>query len=955
MIPKTNEDCEDKESISNKKIYSTVLKSTGAMQKYPLDVCVGVSDGKFRQVSIINGIWVYNGGSHVKHIQNEFVSSLKAKVDKLIKKSKTKFNPNYILNNLFILIKGSLPSLEFTSQIKDCINDPIEKFSEYKFKPKDWVAIWKMLEPHIMSLFLDKYKDKKKTQVSRGVINVPKCIDAKYAGNKSKSKNVSMILCEGDSAKGTVHTGIVDKSTKLDYNWYGSFSIQGVPMNARKEVNEFIDTKTKESTLIRSSRLQKNERLTSLVKVLGLDYGKKYDMDDLGNDEFKTLRYSCVICAVDQDDDGKGNIFGLILNFFELFWPSLVLPGRQYIRRFNTPIIRLYPKNTKKFVEEFGSMQMYHAFVKSNYITEDKLTKDYSIKYFKGLGSHKKQEVIHMFKNFEKMIYYYESDVNTNKKLNAYFGNDTALRKIELSTPVDCIESNGPIITITEQTDTDLKLYQRDNIKRKLPSSVDGQVPSRRKIIYTARFVFGASNKEMKVNAFVNETSKRTNYHHGESSLAQTTTKMAQDFPGSRHLPFLRPRGQFGTRSNGGKDSADPRYTYTQLNKRLCDAIFPKDDDFLLKYVFDDGERCEPENFVPIIPLAIMEHMELPATGWKVKLWAREWKSVFKNVRNLISGKIKKATAMPIWMKDNIGDIRTYNDKEYSVGKYIYNSIKKTIIITELPLKVYSSGFIGDTSSDDKKYLCNKPQFKKMPDDYTNDDEVKITFYLTDTGYDEIKKSYGNSTFDPIEDFMNLKVSIDENINMIEQNGKVKEYKNYQSVVDDWYIIRKSLYEDRIDRHIILTNLMIKYLENIVKFTKNHQDYNITPKTKRDGVDDILRNKQYDTFNHTLLLNPKYTKISELHDMIINNEPGTSYDYLINLRYSDMIEDACKKRDEDLKKLYNKLKDLEIDTGSIDMIKGGHTWINELNILEQTISEGVKKGWDYGDDIVKFR
>ena len=113
----------------------------------------------------------------------------------------------------------------------------------------------------------------------------------------------------------------------------------------------------------------------------------------------------------------------------------------------------------------------------------------------------------------------------------------------------------------------------------------------------------------MKVNAFVNETSKTTHYHHGEASLAGTVTKMAQEFPGARHLPFLRPQGQFGTRSNGGKDSADPRYTFTQLNKRLCFAMFPKDDDFLLKYTFDDGVRCEPLYYVPIIPLSILEHM----------------------------------------------------------------------------------------------------------------------------------------------------------------------------------------------------------------------------------------------------------------------------------------------------------------------------------------------------------
>ena len=56
---------------------------------------------------------------------------------------------------------------------------------------------------------------------------------------------------------------------------------------------------------------------------------------------------------------------------------------------------------------------------------------------------------------------------------------------------------------------------------------------------------------------------------------------------------------------------------------------------------------------------------------------------------------------MKIWLKDNIGEIRNYKGKQYSVGKYTYIEKKKQILITELPLGKYSSSFIGDYSSDD--------------------------------------------------------------------------------------------------------------------------------------------------------------------------------------------------------------------------------------------------------------
>jgi DNA topoisomerase-2 len=942
--------------LSDVGIWSTKIVSTDSIyKKFPWEICVGVSDGKFRHVSLINGIHVYDGGTHIKHLQNQIVSNLKCNVEKLIKKSKTKFNANYIINNLFIFFKGSIIKPEFSSQIKSILGDPIEKFESYNLKKKDYIDLWAILEPHIMSLFLDKYKDKKKNRVTRGAVNVPKCSDAKYAGHKTKYKQCTMIVCEGDSAMGTVHEGITGKTTKLNYDYYGTFSIQGVPMNARKEVSKYTDKTTNKVTLIRNSKLQKNERLSSLVKVLGLDYEKTYELNKKGDEEFATVRYVKITAAVDQDDDGKGNIFGLLINFIILFWPALA--NRGFITRFNTPIIRAYPKNKKKFVEEFESLKTYTSWVATKYGGDDeKVNSDFTLKYYKGLGSHKKIEIPQMFKDFESRLCVYQLDSDALQNLEAYFGENSELRKKALCTPVTRVETIGNLIDITEQLDRDLKAYQRDNIMRKLPHCMDGSVPSRRKVIYTARNVFGGSNSEMKVNAFVNETSRSTNYHHGESSLATTVTKMAQEFPGARHLPFLRPQGQFGTRSNGGKDAADPRYTFTQLNKRLCFAIFPKEDDFLLKYMFDDGDRCEPEYYVPVIPLSILENMELPATGWKVKLWARDYKEVIKNVRQLIHKKIKKANSMKIWLKDNIGTIRKYKGREYSVGKYEYDEDKNIIIVKELPLGKHSSSFIGNYASDDPKQLCNKPYFKSKPDDMTNDDGVDITFHLTETGWEELSAKYGNDTFDCVEDLMNLRTSLDDNINMIAVDGSVREFKKYEHVIDMWFPVRKQLYADRIDRHTTLTNLMIIYLKNIIRFTKAHQTYNITPKTNMTTVDEILKKNKYDTFNSALLSSPKYTEISKLRALIINNiTTGTSYEYLIKLSYRDMIDCACKKREKQLRDYEDKLKELSLDDGGGDIFKGGKTWLKELDEVEKTIGDGISLGWAYGKDVARFR
>jgi len=42
---------------------------------------------------------------------------------------------------------------------------------------------------------------------------------------------------------------------------------------------------------------------------------------------------------------------------------------------------------------------------------------------------------------------------------------------------------------------------------------------------------------------------------------------MAQNFVGSNNINLLEPKGQFGTRLQGGDDSASERYIHTNLNK----------------------------------------------------------------------------------------------------------------------------------------------------------------------------------------------------------------------------------------------------------------------------------------------------------------------------------------------------------------------------------------------------
>ena len=77
-----------------------------------------------------------------------------------------------------------------------------------------------------------------------------------------------------------------------------------------------------------------NEEIKNLVKILGLQYGKKY----VESAELKTLRYGHLMIMADQDQDGS-HIKGLVINFIHHNWPRLL--RHNFVEEFITPIVKV--------------------------------------------------------------------------------------------------------------------------------------------------------------------------------------------------------------------------------------------------------------------------------------------------------------------------------------------------------------------------------------------------------------------------------------------------------------------------------------------------------------------------------------------------------------------------------------------------------------------------------------
>jgi DNA topoisomerase-2 len=490
-----------------------------------------------------------------------------------------------------------------------------------------------------------------------------------------------------------------------------------------------------------------------------------------------------------------------------------------------------------------------------------------------------------------------------------------------------------------------------------LPHLVDGLTESRRKVLWTVRHKFGtsdATNKKLKVAALAADTAKMTAYIHGEQCIADTIVLMAQSFPGSNNLPMLKPRGYFGGRTKGGKDAASPRYIYTELNQKLCYAMFPSEDDYILDFVFDEGFRCEPKYFVPILPMIVLESLSGNiGVGWSCQIWARDINSVIKNVRAMINGTQTNCRLMKTWMKSNKGKIMFDNGREYSVGVYEFNEKKNTIHVSELPMGMYPHSFLewdkekqkpsDDEYSGKKKMpLWANELFTQKPLCETNK-EINITFYLKKNAIDQIREKYPR---DPIVSFLNLRNVLNSNINVIGPDDSVIEFKQYNEPVDAWFKIRKSLYEKRIMREIVLLEMEILYLENITRYMDNETKYKFTTTTELEYMVECLTKDKYQKINETVLRSPKYTPVDILKKEILSGS-AASYTYLLSLNNLDRSAGRSKKRQESLNQKKSLLKELRKPD---PRFPGASLWIRELDALEKILTEGFKNNWGTDDN-----
>jgi DNA topoisomerase-2 len=555
-------------------------------------VCLTTTD-EFAHVSFVNGIYTPRGGKHVEYITNQIVRKL-AEVIK--KKKKVDVKPNTIKEQLMLFLRCDIDNPSFSSQTKDELGTAVANFgSSCKVSDEFIEKLAKMGVMDAACALTEvkltkaaKKTDGAKTKTIRGI---PKLIDANYAGSADKSAQCTIILCEGDSAK----AGIISGLSKEDRNYIGVYPMKGKLFNVHGETTK---------------RISENREIAEIKQILGLETGKTYTSADVAT----RLRYGKVLFMTDQDLDGA-HIQGLGINLFQTEWPSLTkIPG--FIGFMNTPILKARRGAQQEIL--FYNDGEYEAWKKQ--FPGDVVPSGWTTKYYKGLGTSTGKEFKEYFEH-KKMVSFVHTGKESDDHLDMAFNKKRADDRKEWLSNYSreaFLDTSKPEIPYEEFIDRGLIHFSIYDNERSIPNLMDGLKISLRKILYAA-FKKGGLKTEIKVAQFSGYVSEHSAYHHGEASLNAAIVGMAQNFVGSNNINLLEPNGQFGTRVSGGDDSASERYIFTQLNK-LTRLIYRQEDDAVLSYIDDDGQMVEPIYYAPAIPMILVNGTKGIGTGFSTEV-----------------------------------------------------------------------------------------------------------------------------------------------------------------------------------------------------------------------------------------------------------------------------------------------------------------------------------------------
>ncbi|KAL4892778.1 DNA topoisomerase [Aspergillus ambiguus] len=857
------------------------------------EVGFAVSDGAFQQVSFVNSIATTSGGTHVNYIADQICGKL---VDQLKKKNKNgaTLKPAQIRNHIFIFVNALIVNPAFTSQTKEQLTTKQSQFGSKCVLEEDFYK--KILKTEVMTNILHFAQQKadqmlKKTDGGRrSRMNNPKLTDANKAGTK-EGHHCTLILTEGDSAKGLAMAGRAVVGPDL----FGVFPLRGKLLNVRDASFD---------------QIAKNQEIQNIKNFIGLQHKKEYT-------DTRGLRYGHLMIMTDQDHDGS-HIKGLLINFLQAQFPSL-LKIPEFLIEFITPIVKVWkgdPKNPTK-QRAFFTMPEYEAWRE-----EHGHERGWEHKYYKGLGTSTTEDAQVYFRDLDRHLKeFHTMQDNEVELIELAFSKKKADERKEWLRqfrPGTFLDHSVDKISYTDFINKELILFSMADNIRSIPSVVDGLKPGQRKVLYTC---FRRNlKKDMKVVELAGHVSGSTAYQHGEGSLQQTIVGLAQNFVGSNNVNCLEPSGNFGSRLQGGSDCASARYIYTRLSP-FARRVFHNHDDPLLTYNEDDGSKIEPEVYVPVVPMILINGADGIGTGWSSSIPNYNPEDIVENLKLMMDGEPLKP--MKPWFRGFTGEVTAVGQDRFKFSGIIREAGEKEVEITELPIRTWTQDFkdkLEDIIKADKT-----PSFIKDYKDYNTHHKVHFVIQMDE-------KHMKAAVEEGLEEKFKLsKTMTTTNLVAFDPEGRITKYASVEDIMKEFFAVRLKFYERRKQYQLSELQKELDKLSNQARFVQMIIDGKlVVSKKKKATLVAELKEKGFKPFPKV----KEAVKAGEVEPVVEEEEEesdegdtevlSNAYDYLLGMAIWSLTQERVEK-------LRRQIGDKEVEIDILIKLSKEDIWKRDLD------------------------
>lgn len=407
--------------------------------------------------------------------------------------------------------------------------------------------------------------------------------------------------------------------------------------------------------------------------------------------------------------------------------------------------------------------------------------------------------------------------------------------------------------TISEFLSSEYKEFAMYVIEgRAIPSVIDGFKPTQRKIIHIANQIWRTGNeKTLKVFQLSGKVASDCFYHHGDASLSNAIITMAQRF--KNNAPLLEEEGQFG--SLRSPQPGAPRYIGTKLSENF--KLIYKDFE-LLEFKEEEGESIEPHYFLPIVPTVLLNGSSGIAVGFASNILNRDIKTIIEACLKVLSDK-KPGNVKP-HLNGFLGDY--IQDSDNSKKWYIRGKFQKvntsTVKISELPPSMTYEKYeeLLDKLVDDKVIVSYDDNCK---------DNIDYTIKFTRADLEKLDD-------DKLVKLLKLEESETENLNTLDENGKLKIFDSVEDIIEYFVNFRLNYYHKRKEYLLEKMNRELKILSNRGRFIKAILDEklkvnNVSKVEIIKGIEELSLDMIDDSYDYLLRM-PIYSLTKEVFDKL---------------------------------------------------------------------------------------